>query len=73
MSGNVYEWVWDWYGDYGSKNGTDLVGPVSGSYRVSRGGCLGWSKVYTRVSGRDKNDPTGRLNVLGFRLSRITP
>jgi formylglycine-generating enzyme required for sulfatase activity len=40
MSGNVWEWVWDWYGSYGSSAQTDPAGPTSGSYRVLRGG--GW-------------------------------
>ena len=73
MSGNVWEWVWDWWSDYSSNNGTDLVGPDSGSYRVFRGGS--WRNVArsTRVSSRHSFDPANRLFSLGFRLLRFTP
>ena len=40
MSGNVYEWCWDWYGSgSGYPSGTeDPAGPDTGSDRVLRGG-----------------------------------
>jgi formylglycine-generating enzyme required for sulfatase activity len=40
MSGNVWEWVWDWYGEYPRASQTDPLGSPSGSLRVLRGGFL---------------------------------
>lgn len=41
MHGNVSEWVWDYYGGYGTDEQTDPAGPTSGTLRVYRGG--GWN------------------------------
>jgi sulfatase modifying factor 1 len=37
MSGNVSEWVLDWYGPYTNAVSSDPSGPSSGMYRVHRG------------------------------------
>ena len=70
MSGNVYEWVWDWYGDYSSQGGTDLVGPNSGQARVYRGGSWGSGARSARVSDRFNGIPDGEYDYLGFRPGR---
>ena len=70
MSGNVYEWCWDWHRTYTSEEQTDPMGASSGSYRVLRGG--GWfdSAEGVRSASRDGSDPYGRYFIIGFRLVR---
>ena len=70
MSGNVWEWVWDWKGSYSSSSQADPLGPSSGSYRVYRGGSWNDNARFTRVSNRSDYTPSYRSNYLGFRLSR---
>lgn len=69
MSGNVNEWCQDWYGSYSSEAQTNPTGPVSGSYRVYRGG--GWSYIAggCRVSFRGSLDPTRSEYYVGLRLA----
>jgi formylglycine-generating enzyme len=68
MSGNVYEWVWDWYGEYPRDLQTDPLGSPSDSSRVFRGGVWSYIPRRVRVSIRDYGDPTVRSRYYGFRL-----
>ena len=70
MSGNVSEWVWDWYGTYGSASVTDPKGPSSGSYRSRRGGSWSDAPSATGVTYRDGNSPARTKNDRGFRVVR---
>ena len=72
MSGNVWEWCWDWYGSSsGYPSGTeDPAGPDAGSNRVVRGGDWYCFASYCTVSRRSFNDPYGRGSGSGFRLVR---
>ena len=72
MSGNVYEWVSDWYdGTYYSVSpSTNPLGPVSGSYRVLRGGSWNGLTNYVRSSYRSVNTPAITGGGIGFRVAR---
>ncbi len=71
MTGNVWEWVQDWKGDYPSGNITDPTGPSSGPNRVIRGGAWAMPAHVCRSAvryGRVSDSGVGRL---GFRLVRV--
>jgi len=71
MSGNVFEWCWDWFGSYTSTAKTDPTGVFSDGRRVLRGGSWFYSVVYTRSANRGLSGyPYGRISFLGFRLLR---
>jgi formylglycine-generating enzyme required for sulfatase activity len=69
MSGNVAEWVNDWFEKYGSDAQTNPQGPSSGTARVVRGGHwfygANWGLVYSRSGAR----PEARMSSTGFRLA----
>ena len=68
MSGNVWEWCSDRYGDYSAGAQTNPQGPSSGSRRVLRGGS--WNSIARncRVSFRYYYDPDYSNFCYGLRL-----
>ncbi len=71
MSGNVVEWIWDWYrSDYETDVGTDPVGPSTGGVRISHGGRWNYMALGCRSAYRAYDSPGDRRYDMGFRLVR---
>jgi sulfatase modifying factor 1 len=75
MSGNVWDWVNDWYTSsaYSGGGSANPSGPSSGVHRVSRGGQWFLGPVYARVSTRGSYVPSLRNSGIGFRVARTAP
>ena len=70
MSGNVGEWVWDWFGNYSPEDQTDPRGPEQGERRVERGGCADNGPFWTTVSIRSCPKPADASRWTGFQIAR---
>ena len=70
MHGNVWEWCWDWYGDYPSGMQIDPTGAHSGSSRILRGGSMANPTFMWRSAARSSSPPETNGYLLGFRVVR---
>jgi formylglycine-generating enzyme required for sulfatase activity/C-terminal processing protease CtpA/Prc len=69
MAGNVYEWVSDWQGAYGSEPQTNPAGPERGYERVLRSSSWLSFRDRARVATRDSIAPTSSAHHVGFRCA----
>ena len=68
MSGNVWEWCWDWYGSV-SGGQSDPWGAASGTSRFLRGGSWENDANFVARAFRDIIYPDFRYGNLGFRVA----
>ncbi len=71
MSGNVWQWVQDWYGSDFPSSGNNPQGASSGSRRVGRGGSWDREAALARSENRRRNNVPPDFSSLrvGFRLA----
>ena len=70
MSGNVWEWCWDWYGSYTEKSVVNPTGVSKGMYRTIRSGSVNSKAAALRVCNRNYPFPEMRNFFIGFRMAR---
>jgi formylglycine-generating enzyme required for sulfatase activity len=72
MSGNMFEWVQDWYGDryYERSLRKDPQGPNQGVYKILRGGSWNTTPRYLRTTTRFRVNPDNNSSSYGFRCAR---
>jgi len=67
-AGNVWEWTWDWDGRYTGEAQTNPVGPVTGSNRSRRGGCLYYSSELLKTALQNADHTYIKNWGVGFRI-----
>jgi formylglycine-generating enzyme required for sulfatase activity len=75
LSGNVWEWTWDWWDEsyYVTSPETDPDGAGTGQVRVHRGGAWGHAYPGARVAYRNNGILRNGTNLVGLRLARSVP
>ncbi len=74
MTGNVWEWMQNWYDDYPRGDVVDPLGPLRGTSRSVRGGA--WSDNVSRAlhaADRVSHHPDYRSGRVGFRVAAASP
>jgi len=73
MHGNAQEWCLDWYAPYDLSQTTDPVGPITGDFRVVRGGAHSQLARMLRSANRTSMNPWVRNPRIGFRVVQAGP
>jgi formylglycine-generating enzyme required for sulfatase activity len=73
MTGNVFEWVWDIYGNYPGGAQNNPHGAGTGTTRISRGGSYRAAEASCTVAYRYSVPPSQVSSYLGFRVCRMAP
>lgn len=73
LSGNVWEWCWDWFENYKNEKLVNPSGGTTGSTKVLRGGSYRDINPTCHIWVR-RNEPPSYINRnIGFRLARSMP
>lgn len=79
MTGNVYEWCWDYWEDgyyaslsagLGGGTADNPLGPATGTTHVIRGGYWGRELDMSRIAVRHGNNSAGTFSYVGLRVAR---
>lgn len=68
MSGNVWEWVNDWFDYYTETPKDNPTGPDNGDGRIVKGGSWFGHAGGNRVSCRGSDEPVNKRSYIGFRI-----
>jgi len=76
MSGNVWEWCWDWYEPIGLISGNNPTGPYKGKEKVIKGGSWSSDRELCYINYRNYHQPKLNFNArdtkifstIGFRI-----
>jgi formylglycine-generating enzyme required for sulfatase activity len=67
LSGNVSEWVSDWFGEYTAEDVANPSGPSTGDKKMLKGCSWFYHPTYCRGAARPAVNPDTRFDYLGFR------
>jgi len=70
MSGNVFEWCWDYWGAYGKEALDNPTGAKSGAYRIIRGGSWQSDATQCVTTYRGGSAAQEKSKDIGFRIVR---